>query len=357
MNRRQKDQIARSQFLESNFGFKPILELDTNSLSHEQWLALRGAFIAVGGSDIGVLMGFSEYKSPKRLFYEKLGILTGSTEDNKYTFMGRIMEGWINDNLWCHWGGDLESTMRNHKEGIQTRAYQQRGMIIDPERPYIVANIDGCITVHPEFDEEGILETKKLTSRARDKYEGRINPGYIFQLQGYMMVTGAPYGELAIFEDALDFEVHLMLPNETIQEAVDDACRRFVDNLHRGIEILATEKNQHKIVQYLSPLEPPEEPSALLSQFYTQKRKALEIEKKVIGATKEFQDWVIERQRKDEESKALKGDTEILDAKIKGWMDKEMVTKVELDEGYVTFNDRLYFHPSIKKKLLQITTP
>lgn len=351
MNRIQKDELARKDFFESFWDDKPVLELPVENLTRSQWETLRGGFLAVGGSDIGALMGFSEYLTAKDLFYRKLGITNKNFVDNKYAFMGRFLEDEVG-RLWESWEGTFEKTMENHDAGVTTRKRESRGMLIDPDMPGIVANIDGAITEHPVFSGTGILEIKTMTSHSRAKYENGINPGHIFQVNGYMLVSGAKYGEIAILEAGTDFEVYTITPSPIIQEAIFEAATTFRKNLLKGAQILQEERSAQKVYQYLSELEPPAEPNELLSKFYTEKRKVMELNKRTMGSSEEFQNWVIERQRKHDQWKQCKDDMGVLDAKIKQWMDEQMVTQVDLDEGYVRFYDRLYFHPKIKKELL-----
>lgn len=350
MNKKERDAMVRGMFAESWFRETPVLELDTSTLSHNEWLALRGGLIAIGGSDIGTLLGVSEYKPAKQLFYEKLGVLEASFTDTKYTFMGKYMEESIG-RLWTHWEDDWKKTMYNYDKGKTTRGYIARGMLINPECPAIVANLDGHIVKHPNRG-EGVLEIKKMTGRSRNKYEGRIAPGHILQLQAYQLVTGAEYGELAILEDALDLDVYTLQSNTQIQDVIQEKSTSFVDSIHLGLEVLKNATTSHEIVQELSLLEPDDEDGELLSKFFTDKRRALEIDKKMCVAPESFAKLVIDRQTRDRDAAALMKERAVLDSKIKRWMTDELVTKATLDEGYVTFNDRLYFHPSIKKKLL-----
>ena len=58
--------------------------------THEEWLENRR--IGIGGSDAGVILGYSPYKSPNTLWAEKCGLIADEIPDNYYMRDGRDLE-------------------------------------------------------------------------------------------------------------------------------------------------------------------------------------------------------------------------------------------------------------------------
>ena len=55
-----------------NMNYEPEVIVDTDTLSHEDWLSYRK--LGIGGSDVAAIMGISPFATIRDLYNDKLGI-------------------------------------------------------------------------------------------------------------------------------------------------------------------------------------------------------------------------------------------------------------------------------------------
>lgn len=130
----------------------------------------------IGGSDVGVIMGLSPFKTRYELLLEKAGLKEDNFEGNEYTEYGNIMEPKIRDYI-------NKEYKVNFIEGKH---------IIDDIR----CHTDG-------EDENSILEIK-TTSQIHDYVDDYKN--YLVQLLFYMQYAKKRFGYLAIYERPDNFD-------------------------------------------------------------------------------------------------------------------------------------------------------
>ena len=141
------------------------------------WAANRSH--SIGGSDAGVLMGLSLWKTPVQLWLEKTGKAPQEETDA---------------NSWPLWFGHqaeailLDWYKLQHPEQL---AYSATFYTLREEDASIHANLDGVI-MDNEHDTPGVLEFK--TSRSWSMWHDEngdviIPPAYLAQVDHYMLVT------------------------------------------------------------------------------------------------------------------------------------------------------------------------
>lgn len=179
----------------------------------------------IGGSDIPIIMDLSPFKSRFDLLLEKAGYKANDFTGNIYTEYGNALEpvirGFINSERATY---DLPPFL----EGKHVR---------EAEADEIIGarlHTDG------ETDEE-ILEIKTTGEIHTDLLDYKL---YLVQIVYYMVMTGKPYGLLAVYERPEDlsrvfdkkrlFLYRFTLEDEPIKalaEEIERAIERFIEDL------------------------------------------------------------------------------------------------------------------------------
>ena len=171
-------------------------------MSREEWLAERNK--GLGGSDIGSIFGIDKYKPAIKLFHQKIGYWLTDAEDNIAAYGGRVGEDHIYKYYWKYWNPKNESTeeflANANSDTVIRKAKHIYSMLQNPDYPHLLANIDFEINKWEDQD-NGILELKMPNSSHWNAYEAGIPPGYIFQVQMYMLVTGYKFAEIFALKD------------------------------------------------------------------------------------------------------------------------------------------------------------
>lgn len=219
---------------------KNLIRIPVGDMSREEWLTERNK--GVGGSDIGSILGIDRYKPAIKLFHQKIGWWSvDGEEDNIAAYGGRIGEEYVYNFYWKYWDfktNDEKQFLHNaNNDLVQRKAKRVNAMIINPEFPWLRANIDYEINKHEDRG-NGILELKMPSSMHWNSYEGSIPPGYLLQLQTYINVCGYDYGEIFALKDGRYPEIFPYEANEGIMETILDRTKQFWDNVIIGREIV-----------------------------------------------------------------------------------------------------------------------
>ena len=110
---------------------KVIFDTRTDSEERNEWLKHRTN--SIGGSEIGMIAGFSNYGSALTVYNDKLGLVS-RFEGNIHTKFGNRMESnireWVQDDFF-------------ESEKIELTAFEYPFMMVDKEYSFLSANIDG----------------------------------------------------------------------------------------------------------------------------------------------------------------------------------------------------------------------
>lgn len=145
----------------------------------EQWHQLRGK--GIGGSDAGIVMNVSSYKTPYELWEEKVGKVKREFVTNEAIEKGNKLEP-IMFNLF--------KTLYSSKyEVIDTKDIS----LSSKQFPYMRANLDGAL-INKQTGQKGVLEIKSTTiqnvSMLKKWKQDDLPITYYFQVLHYLYVTG-----------------------------------------------------------------------------------------------------------------------------------------------------------------------
>lgn len=188
----------------------------TKNMTREQWLEARRS--GIGGSDAAAIVGANPYSSALTVYADKTGALPPA-EETEAMRQGTDLEDYVARRFCDETGLKVQ------------RCYK---MFRNPERPWMLANIDRQILHTPEF--VGLeCKTTNLFNKT-DFDDGEIQPNYFWQCQHYMAVTGAPYWYLAVLILSKSFHVFKIERDEMAIETLIEAERAFwFDHVKKGI--------------------------------------------------------------------------------------------------------------------------
>lgn len=157
--------------------------IKTTEMSQEEWVDSRKDYI--GGSDVGVILHLSKWKTPHELWQEKKGIKQPKD---------------LSDNPLVQFGKDYEPIIAKKFEKDKGLAVRIDNKIrIHPVYPYMRANIDRLIVKDDEHETSGLLEIKTASSSSIKAWEDEIPVEYYTQIQHYFAITGWTWGYMALY--------------------------------------------------------------------------------------------------------------------------------------------------------------
>ncbi len=142
--------------------------------NNEHWHELRSK--GIGGSDAGIVMNVSGYRTPYELWEEKTGFITNEAIEK---------------------GNKLEPILYNLFEVLYGNKYEfistKNISLSSKHLPYMRANLDGAL-INRKIGQKGVLEIKSTTIRNTSmlkKWQKDDLPiTYYFQVLHYLYVTG-----------------------------------------------------------------------------------------------------------------------------------------------------------------------
>jgi putative phage-type endonuclease len=148
-----------------------------------EWLDARTQ--GLGASDAAAVLGASPWKSPFKLYCEKIGLVDPSVEETE------AME----------WGGLLEPIIAEKYERETRRSLIDHGRFtlqISEERPFLFATLDREILRREQHETPGVLEIKTTGIYRAEEWAEEPPLVYQIQLQHQMAVMGWAWGSLAV---------------------------------------------------------------------------------------------------------------------------------------------------------------
>ena len=117
-----------------------LIYTSTAEMTPEQWLGFRKC--GLGASEVGAVMGLSQYKSNVELFYDKIGQGLGFSVENIAMFMGTELEQFI-ANIWQFWDGTEAGMIENFRTQNKVRKMQRvNAYIQNPKFPWLFVSLD-----------------------------------------------------------------------------------------------------------------------------------------------------------------------------------------------------------------------
>lgn len=142
------------------------------------WHALRGK--GLGGSDAGIVMNVSNYKTPYQLWEEKTGAVKKEFITNEAIEKGNTLEPLILEMFKVYYSKEYE-VIDTKNISLSSKQFQ-----------FLRANLDGAL-IERDTNKKGILEIKSTTiqNAAMFRYWNDDVPIlYFFQCLHYLNVTG-----------------------------------------------------------------------------------------------------------------------------------------------------------------------
>lgn len=173
----------------------------------------------IGGSDIGVIMNLSPFKSRFDLLLEKAGYKESDFEGNVYTEYGNKLEPKIREAI----NSEIEEPFVEGKHVREAEADEIIGVRI---------HTDG-------ENSNSILEIKTTSQIYEDIDDYKL---YLVQLLFYMVNTGKPYGLLAVYHRPEDlseefeperlrlYQISVNQYEDLIKD-ISEACDKFIEDL------------------------------------------------------------------------------------------------------------------------------
>lgn len=208
----------------------------TVGMTHEQWLAERKR--GIGSSDIGSVLGLNKFKTPRRVFDEKLGLVEPEPENANMRW-GTLLEPF------------LHTLYMERHPGI--KLVKDNKVRMHPELPFALCNIDRVIQGGPDGPE--ILEFKTTTSFAVKNWDAAVPTSYYAQVQWQLGITGWKRAHIfvAVLDTKEEIELDAIERNDEFIDAMFEKAADFwfhVQNADpQGIPMEVSDFDRYKPVE------------------------------------------------------------------------------------------------------------
>lgn len=170
----------------------------------QEWLKIRT--LGIGGSDIGAIMGYNKYLSPRDIYLRK--VEGTEQKETEQMYWGKILEPIIAD----------EFCKQNNFKLIKTKNF----VLQSKKYPFLIASVDGIIV--DKDGNKGILEIKTTSEYTYKSWQMGLPPTYYLQLQHYLLVSGFDYGYIALLIGGNKLEkMKFVRDEETIDDIINSA--------------------------------------------------------------------------------------------------------------------------------------
>jgi putative phage-type endonuclease len=334
---------------------KGLTLYSTEGLDREGWLEFRKPYL--GGSDMGTIMGVNKRFSATELFYQKLGLTSGSDEENNYMYWGKILEPiileagkFLNIEDGTYIGNPKLRNIRHF--GYTEHGRSHNWMINNPEYPWLLANVDGVENYNNRwFSATAIVECKNISRQAAEMWE-TIPPYHFFQTQMYIRVAYPMLKNkralLLYLRDGNDLYGYYI---EESKELTDEMIQRSYDfylKVTKGREIIQNERNIEKRDQALAEIAPEPDSSKAWEDYWSEAYKKKQNYVKIQG-TEEVLSYALNYNELNAQVKELEERKQLYKNHILNEMLKNSADAISFGErGQITYNKRLYIN--IKEK-------
>jgi putative phage-type endonuclease len=182
---------------------------NVNNMTEKEWLEHR--LKGIGGSDVATILGLNPYKSPMRLYMEKIQEIEPEPVDNEYVELGK----------------ELEPVLRKlftKRTGL--KAVKNNYILQHDNYDFMLANLDGEV-LHPEMG-RGVLEIKTTSEWNRDQWQSETVPmPYMLQVQHYLAVTNYSFGYICVLIGGNKFKHWLIERDEELIGMIISAEEKF----------------------------------------------------------------------------------------------------------------------------------
>lgn len=185
-----------------------LAKITTADMSRDEWLDARRA--GIGGSDVGAIMGFNQYKSAYQVFLEKTGQYHEEV-DNEAVYFGNALEDFVAQEF-------------AKRTGKKVRRLNK--MLVHPEHDFMLANLDRVVV-----GERAVLECKTASEYVKEAWEGEEIPAsYLCQVHHYLAVTGFEKAYIAVLVGGNKFIWKEIERDEEFIQILIDREKNFWEN-------------------------------------------------------------------------------------------------------------------------------
>lgn len=177
-------------------------------ITEEQRLARRNS---IGGSDMPIILGLSNYKTPYQLYLEKKGLITEVQEETPVQYWGNQLEGVLR----------TEFSKRNNVSVIEPK-----DTIEHPLYPFLKGNLDGLI---PEWKAvwEGKTSSAYMAQTWGEPGSDIIPLQYLVQLAFYCAVINYNKAHLSVLIGGNDYREFTYIRDMELENRIIDAACKF----------------------------------------------------------------------------------------------------------------------------------
>jgi putative phage-type endonuclease len=163
----------------------------------------------IGGSDVGILLGYNKYSTPLDLYLKKTTTL--QPED-------------LSDNESIYWGNSFEPNIARRYQELTGHVVLASDTCRHPTYPFILATPDGLI----EGMKKG-LEIKTVGKRARASQwiDNKIPKSYFMQIQHCMFVLDYDEWDLAALFEGQELKIYNFKRDKAFDQIIIEACSKF----------------------------------------------------------------------------------------------------------------------------------
>ncbi len=173
---------------------------------------LQDRKLGIGGSDMPIILGLSNYKTPYQLYLEKTGELTNNKEESPQQY----------------WGSRLENIIREEFASRNAVIVETPDTLIHPIHDFLRANIDGFVS-----EWNAVLEVKCSSSFMAQEWGDSgsdiIPMQYLCQVAHYCAVTNADCAYIAVLIGGNDYREYKYMRNAVLEDKIITAATTFWD--------------------------------------------------------------------------------------------------------------------------------
>lgn len=166
--------------------------------------------LGIGGSDMPVILGLSNYKTPYQLYLEKIGAVETTTDETPAQY----------------WGNQLENIVRNEFAKRNNVRIDLPGTFIHPEYTFLRGNVDGFVTAW-----NAVVEIKCSSGFMAHQWgeDGSdvIPLQHLVQVAHYCIVSGADSAHIAVLIGGNDYRQYKYTRDAALEEKLIDAAKDF----------------------------------------------------------------------------------------------------------------------------------
>ena len=166
--------------------------------------------LGIGGSDIGIILGLSNYKTPYQLYLEKIGEIDSVYEETPLQY----------------WGHQLEPVIRNEFAKRNNVSVEIPESFVHPFYDFLRGNLDGFI---PSLN--AVLEVKCsnqfMAHEWGDIGSDVIPMQYLVQVAHYCAITNADCAYIAVLIGGWDYREFKYTRDMQLEETLIEAAKTF----------------------------------------------------------------------------------------------------------------------------------